>query len=168
MSSHEPAASKPMDLITAVMQTEVPLDKAVFNARIQRTVFTTDGVDSSRTSSVLPSGTDALLLVAGDPLPANQPVRQGTAAQRNFYAAKILFQIAGSSGAVPVEILARAGTMEPPNGALRRFVALYASKKRVGWMSFCTGREESRWVRVNDIDAWESSASTETGKAGGY
>ncbi|KAJ7024767.1 FACT complex subunit Spt16, N-terminal lobe domain-containing protein [Mycena alexandri] len=47
--------------------------------------------------------------------------------------AKILSQIEGPAGVVPVEILIKG--KEPTDDALSRFFALYASKKRVGTLT---------------------------------
>ncbi|KAJ7197220.1 FACT complex subunit SPT16 [Mycena pura] len=132
----------------------VELNKPVFNSRVQRIYKGwRDAAQNEDYSSV--ADTDALLLVAGDPAPEDEPTRKGTCVQQwllgyefpstfilfeenkitilcSASKAKILSQIEGSSAVVPVEILAQAKGKEPANDALPRFFALYASKKRVG------------------------------------
>ncbi|KAJ7445773.1 FACT complex subunit SPT16 [Mycena galericulata] len=132
----------------------VELNKALFNSRVQRIYEGwRTAVQNEDYNSVV--NTDALFLVAGDPAPEDEPTRKGTCVQQwllgyefpstlilfaeekltilcSASKAKILSQIEGSSGTVPVEILAQAKGKEPANDALPRFFALYASKKRVG------------------------------------
>ncbi|KAJ7090225.1 FACT complex subunit SPT16 [Mycena belliarum] len=132
----------------------VELNKPVFNSRVQRIYESwRTAAENEDYNSV--ADTDALLLVAGDPAPEDEPTRKGTCVQQwllgyefpstlilfeeekitilcSASKAKILSQIEGSSGIVPVEILAQAKGKEPANDALPRFFALYASKKRVG------------------------------------
>ncbi|KAF7348175.1 FACT complex subunit SPT16 [Mycena sanguinolenta] len=95
------------------------------------------------------------LLAAGDPPPADDPERQGSLIQQwllgyefasifilfeehqililcSYSKARILSQFEGSSGGVPVRILQTAKRGEPDSGAIPRFFAVYASKKRVG------------------------------------
>ncbi|KAJ7286043.1 FACT complex subunit SPT16 [Mycena rebaudengoi] len=136
------------------MTSAVELNKPLFSARIKRIY---DGWKNAAQNEDYASvaDTDALILVAGDPAPEDEPTRKGTCVQQwllgyefpstlilfedqkitilcSASKAKILSQIQGSSGGVPVEILAQAKGKEPPNDSLPRFFDLYASKKRVG------------------------------------
>ncbi|KAF7295261.1 FACT complex subunit SPT16 [Mycena indigotica] len=138
----------------------VELNKTAFQSRIQ-TIYQgwRNAAQNEELSSI--DGVDALLLVAGDPAPEDEPARKGTAIQQWLLGyefpstlilfaedkitilcsaskdafsppAKILSQIQGSSATVPVEIIAQAKSKEPTNDAFPRFFSLYASKKRVG------------------------------------
>ncbi|KAF7322686.1 FACT complex subunit SPT16 [Mycena chlorophos] len=132
----------------------VELNKAAFNGRIER-IYNgwRDAAQNTDYASI--ADTDALLLIAGDPAPEDEPARKGTAIQQwllgyefpstlilfekekitilcSASKAKILSQIQGSSGPVPVELIAQAKNKEPANDAFPRFFALYASQKRVG------------------------------------
>ncbi|KAJ7871485.1 FACT complex subunit SPT16 [Mycena olivaceomarginata] len=154
----------------------VELNKSLWNARVQRIYDGwRDAAQNDDYSSI--AGTDALLLVAGDPAPEDEPTRKGTCIQQWLLgyefpchahplrrakdhhpglrfkgyrsdAPKILSQIEGSSGSVPVEILAQAKGKEPANDALPRFFALYASKTRVG-----TLQKEAHRGKL--IDEWK-------------
>ncbi|KAJ7471883.1 FACT complex subunit Spt16, N-terminal lobe domain-containing protein [Mycena latifolia] len=133
----------------------VQLNKPVFESRVQRIYDCwQNAAENTDYSSLV--GTDALLLVVGDPTPEGEPTRTGTRFQHwllgyefpstlilfeaqkitilcSASKAKILSQIEGSSGrSVPVEILATSRNKEPEYDALHHFFALYASKKRVG------------------------------------
>ncbi|KAJ7771766.1 FACT complex subunit SPT16 [Mycena metata] len=135
----------------------VELNKSVFRERVQRIYDGWRGAAQNEDYSSV-ANTDALLLVAGDPAPEDEPTRKGTSVQTwllgyefpstlilfeeqkitilcSASKAKILSQIEGSAGVVPVEILAQAKGKEPANDALPRFFALYASKKRVGTLT---------------------------------
>ncbi|KAF7338622.1 FACT complex subunit SPT16 [Mycena venus] len=152
----------------------VELNKSFWNSRVQRIYDGwRDAAQSEDYSSI--AGTDALLLVAGDPAPEDEPARKGTCIQQwllgyEFPAtlilfeekkitilasaskAKILSQIEGSSGAVPVEILAQAKGKEPANDALPRFFAMYASKTRVGTLQkeVHRGKLVDEWKKLLD------------------
>ncbi|KAJ7074321.1 FACT complex subunit SPT16 [Mycena amicta] len=132
----------------------VELNKAAFHSRVQRIYQGWRDAAQNEDYNII-DGADGLLLVAGDPAPEDEPARKGTAIQQwllgyefpstlilfaedkisilcSASKAKILSQIQGSSGTVPVEILAQAKAKEPANDALPRFFSIYASKKRVG------------------------------------
>ncbi|KAJ7349282.1 FACT complex subunit SPT16 N-terminal lobe domain-containing protein [Mycena albidolilacea] len=152
----------------------VELNKSFWNARVQRIYDGwRDAAQNDNYSSI--AGTDALLIVAGDPVPADEPTRKGTCIQQwllgyelpatfilfeeqkitilaSASKAKILSQIEGSSGSVPVEILAQAKGKEPANDALPRFFALYASKTRVGTLQkeAHRGKLIDEWKRLLD------------------
>ncbi|KAJ6606562.1 FACT complex subunit SPT16 [Mycena vulgaris] len=157
----------------------VELNKPVFSSRVQRIY---DGwrnaAENEDYSSV--AGLDALFLVAGDPAPEDEPTRKGTCVQQwllgyefpstlilfeeqkitvlcSASKAKILSQIEGSAGSVPVEILAQAKGKEPANDALPRFFALYAAKKRVG-----TLLKEAHRGKL--IDEWKKLLADATAK----
>ena len=51
------------------------------------------------------------------------------------FLAKILDQIKGTSGTIPVEILAQAKAKEPPNEAIPSFFKLYVEKSKVGTLT---------------------------------
>ncbi|KAJ7261402.1 FACT complex subunit SPT16 [Mycena haematopus] len=132
----------------------VELNKSFWSSRVQRIYDGWRNAPQNEDYSSI-ADTEALLLVAGDPAPEDEPTRKGTCIQQwllgyEFPAtlilfeeqkitilasaskAKILSQIEGSSCCVPVEILAQAKGKEPANDALPRFFAMYASKTRVG------------------------------------
>ncbi|KAJ6488648.1 FACT complex subunit SPT16 [Mycena vitilis] len=135
----------------------VDLNKSYWNSRVQRIYDGWRDAEQNEDYSAI-AGADALLLVAGDPAPEDEPTRKGTCVQQwllgyefpstlilfendkitilcSASKAKILSQIEGASTSVPVEILAQAKGKEPANDALPRFFALYASKKRAGTLT---------------------------------
>ncbi|KAJ7632236.1 FACT complex subunit SPT16 [Roridomyces roridus] len=145
----------------------VELNKLVFVARLARIY---DGWRTAAQNEDYASiaDTDALFLVAGDPAGEDEPTRKGTCVQQwllgyefpstlilfgedkvtilcSASKAKILSQIEGTSGPVPVEILAQA-KKEQTNDSLDRFFQLYASKKRVGTLI----KEVHRGKLIND------------------
>ncbi|KAK7440234.1 FACT complex subunit spt16 [Stygiomarasmius scandens] len=154
----------------------VELNKTLFNSRVKRIY---DAWNESKNNEDYSSiaDTDALLLLAGDPAPEDEPMRKGTCLQQwllgyefpstfllfqrdkitilcSASKAKILSQIAGTSGVVPVEILAQAKAKDQPNDAVAKFFELYASKKCVGALSKeeHTGKLTSEWNKlVSDL-----------------
>ncbi|KAJ7116541.1 FACT complex subunit Spt16, N-terminal lobe domain-containing protein [Mycena epipterygia] len=153
------------------MSSSVALNKRVFDSCVQRIY---DGWRSAAENNDYSSvaGADALFLVAGDPVPEDEPTRIGTCFQQwllgyEFPAtfilfeeqritilcspskAKILSQIEGSSGGVPVELLVQARNNEPANDAVPQFFALYASKKRVGILrEIHRGKLIDEWIKL--------------------
>ncbi|KAJ6500436.1 FACT complex subunit SPT16 [Mycena sanguinolenta] len=152
----------------------VELNKSFWSSRVQRIY---DGWRNAQQNEEYSSiaDTEALLLVAGDPAPEDEPTRKGTCIQQwllgyEFPAtlilfeeekitilasaskAKILSQIEGSTCVVPVEILAQAKGKEPANDALPRFFAMYASKKRVGTLQkeVHRGKLIDEWKKLLD------------------
>ncbi|KAJ7679219.1 FACT complex subunit Spt16, N-terminal lobe domain-containing protein [Mycena polygramma] len=150
----------------------VDLNKSNWNSRVQRIY---DGWRTAEHNEEYSSiaGADALLLIAGDPALEDEPTRKGIHFQQwllgyefpstfilfecdkitilcSASKAEILSQIEGSSSVVPVEILAQAKGNEPANDAVPRFVALYASKKRVGTLSgeVHRGRLIEEWKKL--------------------
>ncbi|KAF8190024.1 FACT complex subunit SPT16 N-terminal lobe domain-containing protein [Mycena galopus ATCC 62051] len=148
----------------------VELSKVLWSSRVQRIY---DGWREARNedySSI--AGTDALLLVVGDPAPEDEPTRKGSYIHQwllgyefpstfilfeeqkitiltSASKAKILCQLEGSSCIVPVEILAQAKSTEPANDALPRFFAMYASKTRVGTLQEVhRGKLIDEWMKL--------------------
>ncbi|KAF7311639.1 FACT complex subunit SPT16 [Mycena kentingensis (nom. inval.)] len=152
----------------------VELDKITFGKRTQR-IYNAwrDAAQNDEYASI--ADTDALLLIAGDPAPEDEPARKGTAVQQwllgyefpstlmlftpdkifilcSASKAKILAQIQGAAGSIPVELIAQAKAKEAPNDAVPRFFALYASKKRVGTLTKETHRGKliDEWKKLSD------------------
>lgn len=67
-----------------------------------------------------------------------------------FLAAKILSQIEGAPGVVPIELIVQAKSKEAPNDALPKFFEMYASKKRVGALvkETYTGKLIAEWQKL--------------------
>ncbi|KAF5372890.1 hypothetical protein D9758_001715 [Tetrapyrgos nigripes] len=150
----------------------VELNKTLFHSRVKRIY---DAWNESKNNEDYSSiaDTDALLLLAGDPAAEDEPMRKGTCFQQwllgyefpstfllfqrdklsilcSASKAKILSQIGGSGGVVPVEILAQAKAKEPANDALPNFFELYASKRRVGTLTKedHTGKLTTEWNKL--------------------
>ncbi|KAG7092167.1 hypothetical protein E1B28_008536 [Marasmius oreades] len=132
----------------------VELNKRLFNSRVKRIY---DGWNSAKNDEDYSSiaEADALLLSAGDPAGEDEPMRKGTSMQQwllgyefpstfilfekdkitilcSASKAKFLHQIEGSSGNVPVEILAQAKAKDQPNDAIPKFFKIYLEKSKVG------------------------------------
>ncbi|RDB21018.1 FACT complex subunit SPT16 [Hypsizygus marmoreus] len=150
----------------------IELNKQLFNSRVKRIY---DGWNSAKNDDDYSSiaGTDALLLIAGDPASEDEPMRKGTCLQQwllgyefpstlflfqkdrisilcSASKAKILAQIENESGHVPIEIFAQAKGKDAPNDALPKFGEKYTSKKRVGTLlkETHTGRLITEWDKL--------------------
>ncbi|KAK1232500.1 FACT complex subunit spt16 [Marasmius sp. AFHP31] len=119
----------------------VELNKRLFNLRVKRIY---DGWNSAKNDEDYSSIADveALLLLAGDPAGEDEPMRKGTSMQ--------LRKIKGTSGNVPVEILAQAKAKEPPNEAVPSFFKLYIEKGKVGTLTkeAHTGKLMTEWDKL--------------------
>ncbi|KAJ6508222.1 FACT complex subunit Spt16, N-terminal lobe domain-containing protein [Mycena sanguinolenta] len=125
----------------------IEIDKVAFHSRVQRLYDNWRNAAEDNDYRAL-VGADAILLAAGDPPPEDEPERQGSLIQFpstfilfeehqililcSYSKARILSQLEDFSGGVPLRILQTANRGEPDNGAIHRFFATYASKKRVG------------------------------------
>lgn len=67
-----------------------------------------------------------------------------------YFAAKILAQVAGDTGIVPVEIFAQAKPKEPSNSSVKNFLDLYTSAKAIGTLTKekHTGKLITEWERL--------------------
>ncbi|KAJ7582567.1 FACT complex subunit SPT16 [Mycena floridula] len=134
----------------------VELNKIQFNARVQRIYDGWNDASNDDYSSI--STADAIFLVAGDPAGEDEPMRKGTCLQQwllgyefpstlilfekskisilcSASKAKILTQIEGNEGYIPVQIFAQAKGKEPANDSLSRFFQVYKLHKTVATMS---------------------------------
>lgn len=73
---------------------------------------------------------------------------------------KILSQVAGSEGSVPVEIFTQAKAKEPPNDALPNFLARYASIGNIG--TFTKEQHSGKFIKEWERLLSESSRKPAT------
>ncbi|PIL23839.1 hypothetical protein GSI_13590 [Ganoderma sinense ZZ0214-1] len=131
----------------------IKLNSDLFSKRL-RSVYTSwnNAQKDEEYSSI--SEVDALLLIAGDPMGEDEPIRKGTAFQtwllgfefpstlllfqKNQLAilcsaskAKILSQLKNADSLVPIEFFVQAKAKDPPTDALPRFLQAYAANNRV-------------------------------------
>ncbi|KAG6812757.1 hypothetical protein H0H92_000672 [Tricholoma furcatifolium] len=122
----------------------VELNKSVFKSRLQRIY---DGWRSAKNDDDYSSiaNADAILLVAGDPVSEDEPMRKGTC-----------LQIENSAGDIGIEILAQAKGKDAPNDSLSKFTAAYASHSRVGTLTkeTHTGKLVGEWeTQLNGLES---------------
>ncbi|KAF8636567.1 hypothetical protein AX17_003378 [Amanita inopinata Kibby_2008] len=150
----------------------VELNKALFHARVKKIYDNWIGASKNDDYSSI-ADVEALLLVAGDPAAEDEPMRKGTCFQQwllgyefpsTFFLfhedkisilcsaskAKILGQIADTSGIVPIEIFPQTKGKEAPNDTMLKFLNAYTSKGRVGSLikESHTGKLISEWEKL--------------------
>ncbi|KAJ7236734.1 FACT complex subunit SPT16 [Mycena haematopus] len=152
----------------------VELNKSFWSSRVQRIYDGWRNAPQNEDYSSI-ADTEALLLVAGDPAPEDEPTRKGTCIQQwllgyEFPAtlilfeeqkitilasaskAKILSQIEGSSCCVPVEILAQAKGKEPANDALPASLPCTRPRRALGTLQkeVHRGKLIDEWKKLLD------------------
>lgn len=149
----------------------VQLNKTLINTRL-KTIYDSWKEASHNEEFGSIANSDALLLLSGDPVGEDEPVRKGTAFQTwllgyefpstfillekdrililcSASKAKFLQQIKDGNPPVPIEIHIQAKAKEPSTNALPTFVQAYTSHKRVATLvkETYTGKLVSEWER---------------------